>query len=427
MDNSVFRERYWGNESPRSNDERDEYQRDKSRIIHSSAFRRLQAKTQIMGVGEGDFHRTRLTHSIETAQIGEGLIGSLKQTYGDEHELYKWLPSRDLLTAACLAHDLGHPPFGHAGESALYKKMLEHGGFEGNGQTLRIITKLDKYKPNMGTNPTRRLILAVLKYPVRYSQFDRNDYLEKPPKCYFDTEHAIVKWAVSCGAFEDFEVDRFLTEVPKGGKPKHRTLDCAIMEQSDDIAYGVHDLEDIVAREMVKEAEVMDRLKLVFDEQGEKIGESGASVSLDDIRNVFGEHHERKEIIGKLVNLFVTSIRIEEKSEFLHPLMRLKVEFCEPVNELLRSLKKLTYDLVIQKAEIQHMERRGQRIVDQLFDVIMEGPEKLIPLDTWKSYDEGDSIERRVCDYIAGMTDRYAEKIYRRLFIPGQGSSHDEL
>ena len=178
---------------------------------------------------------------------------------------------------------------------------------------------------------------------------------------------------------------------------------------------------------MVKEAEVIDRLKLVFAEQGERIGESGASVSLDDIRRVFGEHHERKETIGKLVNLFVTSIRIEEKPEFSHPLMKLRVEFCKPVEELLRSLKKLTYDLVIQKAEIQHMERRGQRIVDQLFDVIIEDPERLIPLDTWKSYDEGDSVERRVCDYIAGMTDRYAEKIYRRLFIPGQGSSHDEL
>ena len=243
MDDSIFQERYWEKESLRPNDERDEYQRDKSRIIHSSAFRRLQAKTQIMGVGEGDFHRTRLTHSIEAAQIGEGLIGSLKRMYGDEHELYKWLPSRDLLTAACLAHDLGHPPFGHAGEKILYKKMLERGGFEGNGQTLRIITKLDKYKPKMGTNPTRRLILAVLKYPVKYSHFDRNDYKEKPPKCYFDTEDAIVRWAVSCGVFKDFEIDRFLTEVPRGGKPKHRTLDCAIMELSDDIAYGVHDLE----------------------------------------------------------------------------------------------------------------------------------------------------------------------------------------
>ena len=427
MDDLMFQERYWQQEPLRHNDERDQYQRDKSRIIHSSAFRRLQAKTQIMGVGEGDFHRTRLTHSIEAAQIGEGLIGSLTRTYRDQPEFCNWLPSRDLLTAACLAHDLGHPPFGHAGEKILYKKMLEYGGFEGNGQTLRIITKLDKYKPLMGTNPTRRLILAVLKYPVKFSRFDRVHYIEKPPKCYFDTEDPIVVWAVSRGAFKDNEVNRFLTETRQDGKPKHRTLDCAIMEQSDDIAYGVHDLEDIVAREMVKEEEVMEKLRSVFYEYGENIGEEGASVSLDDFRYVFGEHHERKEVIGKLVNLFVTSIRIEEKAEFSHPLMRLTVKFCKPIEELLRALKKLAYELVIQKAEIQHMERRGQRIVDQLFDVIIDDPERLIPLDTWRSYDEEDSAERRVCDYIAGMTDRYAEKIYRRLFIPGQGSSHDEL
>ena len=102
-----FRQRFWEQELPRPGDDRDEYQRDRARVIHSAAFRRLQAKTQVMGIGEGDFHRTRLTHSIETAQVGEGLLGTLKRQYGEDTEEYKWLPSRDLLTGACLAHDLG--------------------------------------------------------------------------------------------------------------------------------------------------------------------------------------------------------------------------------------------------------------------------------------------------------------------------------
>ena len=134
IDDSQFRQRFWGLEPPREDDERDEYQRDKGRIIHSAAFRRLQAKTQVMGVGEGDFHRTRLTHSIEVAQVGEGILGSLHRRYQSDTTLVDWLPSTDLLAAACYAHDLGHPPFGHGGERALNLSMTD-GGFEGNAQT----------------------------------------------------------------------------------------------------------------------------------------------------------------------------------------------------------------------------------------------------------------------------------------------------
>ena len=197
MIDKEFRMRFWENESKRPDDERDEYQRDKARVIHSSGFRRLQAKTQVMGVGEGDFHRTRLTHSIEAAQIGEGLLGSLGRQYPEDSEVHKWMPSRDLLTAACLAHDLGHPPFGHGGEKALHRRMVDFGGFEGNGQTLRIVTRLEKYSLRQGMNPTRRFILAILKYPSPYSAFNKEDHKIKPPKCYFDTEKPIVKWALS--------------------------------------------------------------------------------------------------------------------------------------------------------------------------------------------------------------------------------------
>ena len=380
-----------------------------------------------MGIGEGDFHRTRLTHSIEAAQISEGLISVLKRTYKNCESIHAWLPSRDLLAAACLAHDLGHPPFGHAGEKALYKAMFEHGGFEGNGQTLRIMTRLDKYKPQMGMNPTRRLILAILKYPVKFSLFDRTNYQEKPPKCYFDTEAPIVEWALSNDIFSAAERHKFLTGVSRGGKPIHRTLDCAIMEQSDDIAYGVHDLEDIIARRMVNKEEVIESIKPILLECGGRIGPGEVAISLEDFETLFDEYHERKGVIGKFVNLFVTSIKVKKKSEFAHPLIDLDVYFEEPIHKLLKALKKLTYDLVIRKAEIQHMERRGQRIVSQLFSEIVTDPHGLIPAETWGSYAAEDSVERRVCDYIAGMTDRYAERIYRRLFIPGQGSSHDEL
>ena len=182
-DPSYFEERRHESGEPRPGDVRSHYERDRARIVHSAAFRRLQGKTQVMGVGEGDFHRTRLTHSIECAQIGNGLLNHLRCTDVPK-EFLDWIPSRDLIEAACFAHDLGHPPFGHGGEKALHTRMIQHGGFEGNGQTLRIITRLEKYKQKgWGIDPTRRLVLAILKYPVSYSTFDIIKCTAKPPKC----------------------------------------------------------------------------------------------------------------------------------------------------------------------------------------------------------------------------------------------------
>jgi dGTPase len=233
-----FRRRFWEQEFPRPSDDRDEYQRDKARIVHSAGFRRLQAKTQVMGVGEGDFHRTRLTHSLEVGQIGEAILTAVIHVLPETSELRRWLPTRDLIVGACYAHDLGHPPFGHGGERALHQKMVDHGGFEGNAQTLRILTRLEKYRRLQGINPTRRLLLAVLKYPIPYSSFDAEQRQRKPPKCYYDNESDIVRWVLEA-PFEAGEINKFTTERDESGKPKHCSLDCSIMECADDIAYGV--------------------------------------------------------------------------------------------------------------------------------------------------------------------------------------------
>lgn len=147
-----------------------QYQRDRARIIHSAAFRRLQAKTQILGIGESDFYRTRLTHSLEVAQIGSGISEFLHEKYDSNEAIKKWLPSLSLIETIGLSHDLGHPPFGHGGEVALNYAMINEGGFEGNGQTLRIITKLGEYSPNNGMDFTRRSILGIIKYPSPYSK-----------------------------------------------------------------------------------------------------------------------------------------------------------------------------------------------------------------------------------------------------------------
>ena len=355
-------------------------------------------------------------------------MGSLKLRNPHDKYMQEWLPSRDLLTGACLAHDLGHPPFGHAGEKALYHRMADYGGFEGNAQTLRIVTRLEKYKPRKGMNPTRRFILAVLKYPSPYSAFDKEKYSDKPPKCYYDSETEIVEWALQNGEFTDREIQVFVKERAGDGKPNHRTFDCSIMEYADDIAYGVHDLEDIVARDMVHCDEIIEGLRPTFSEYGPKIGKGKGAVSLLDFEdNLFEEHHKRKGLIGKLVHLFVTSAKTKKKDEFEHPLLQMQLYFEKPEDELLAKLKELTYKLVVGRAEVQQIERRGSRIVNKLFCELIKDPEKLIPKSTWNSYNHEDCEKRRVSDYIAGMTNPYAEKIYGRLFIPGVGSSHDEL
>lgn len=165
----IWEKRFEPNDTRAKTDIRSEWERDYARLVHSSAFRRLQSKTQVLGLGESDFYRTRLTHSMEVAQIGTGIVHWLKEKHKDDTEISTALPCSALMNTICLAHDIGHPPFGHGGEVALNICMRDYGGFEGNGQTLRILSKLDKYTEKNGMNPTRRTLLGVLKYPASYN------------------------------------------------------------------------------------------------------------------------------------------------------------------------------------------------------------------------------------------------------------------
>lgn len=254
----------------RRGDVRSEYDRDEARLIHSAAFRRLQSKTQVLGLGESDFYRTRLTHSMEVAQIGRGIVQYLsKKKKFKEYKHY--LPDISLITAICLAHDIGHPPFGHGGEVALNYCMRNHGGFEGNGQTLRILGELDKYTAEHGLNPTRRMLLGVLKYPAAYSNLvndafydSRNDSdtpywlfkadSQKPPKCYHDSDTQIVDFIFK--GFDSNDVKKFTcfeSDIGKHKKTLYKSFDCSIMNLADNISYSLHDLEDALSLGMISQ------------------------------------------------------------------------------------------------------------------------------------------------------------------------------
>jgi dGTPase len=196
--------------NPRKNDPRMPFDIDMARITHSAAFRRLQGKTQILGLGDSDFYRTRLTHSIEVAQIANGIVYYLKKKPDLDNQIKEsLLPKTSLITAISLAHDIGHPPFGHGGEIALNFLMREHGGFEGNAQTLRLVHLLEPRSKRGGINLTRRTLLGLIKYPAKYSianheigsgpesstlnfsDIKLDDW--KPPKCYYDEEQCLVE------------------------------------------------------------------------------------------------------------------------------------------------------------------------------------------------------------------------------------------
>lgn len=426
-DQSIFAER----QDHEERNTRDEFSRDRARVIHSAGFRRLQGKTQVMGVGEGDFHRTRLTHSVECAQIGNGLLEHVREKDLDrdvDPEIRDWLPSRDLLEAACLAHDLGHPPFGHGGERALHEKMRDHGGFEGNGQTLRILARLEKHRQRgRGINPTRRLVLAVLKYPVPYRNFDLSEYQKKPPKCFFNEEEGIVDWALE--PFASSERDLLGHRDPEKDRPVFHTLDCSIMELADDIAYGIHDLEDIVGRQLVRPCEFRKAVVDAFKEVGGSVGEGEGLLTGTDVADSFlKDAFERKPMVSKLVNHFVTSAYIQQVPGFLHFLLAHKVDLPEKEKTLLKALKDLAHELVVKRASVQQLERRGQRVVSKLYDAFMCDPKAFIPTSSLRDLlATGATTERIVCDYMAGMTDSYAEMVYHRFFTPGFGSSGDEI
>lgn len=431
----------------RPEDVRSDWSRDYARVIHSAAFRRLQTKTQVLGLGEGDFYRTRLTHSMEVAQIGMGIVNILGCKYVNKEEICKSLPDTSLMNAICLSHDLGHPPFGHGGEVALNVCMRNYGGFEGNGQTLRILSKLDKYSDGYGLNPTRRLLLGVLKYPVSYSVAVNDDAYgpldqvhgfskaksQKPPKCYLDSEKDVVDWILDPFISSERE---YFTSLTKSYDKKHHKANCkgfdtSIMELADDISYSLHDFEDSLALNMIKESDWRERM-----EGKEKLfnGLLPCNMQFDTLtKYLFSEHsHEqRKNAIGTLINSLMTRVMVDSVSESLeNPLIKYNAKL-ECNAELMR---KLIFELVeykvIKNPKIQQLEFKGQKIVMDLFNAFVSDPERLLPVETARLYAKADSdltAMRILCDYISGMTDEYAARMHERLYSPHRGSIFDVI
>lgn len=424
------------------------YQRDRARVIHSASFRRLQAKTQIFGLNESDFYRTRLTHSMEVAQIGSGLVEQLI-TVGDGQAYLDWLPSFYLIEAICLAHDLGHPPYGHGGEVALNYMMRDYGGFEGNAQTLRIMAHLGEYTDKNGIDLSRRATLGVLKYPAFYGDITQQNAAYQlqlkeptvsdfrtlemrrwnPPKSsVYNEEKAVYDWVMSAFC----EADRQLfTELADAENPqkfkqtRYKALDTTLMELADDIAYGIHDLEDALAMNMVPRA--------LWDLEVMQNPDFMANPLWDSVMSdrLFSQSSKgRKHAISKMVGIMVESIHIVENTQFEHPLLRYQAQLGDAEMRVLESLKQFVYKNVITLPEVKSMEYKGQLIVLELFKSLRANPAALLPRNTYAKYQSAVNEmaqQRVISDYIAGMTNTYAAKMYAKLFMPTQGSIFDRL
>ncbi|WP_299071507.1 anti-phage deoxyguanosine triphosphatase [uncultured Paraglaciecola sp.] len=425
----------------RQGDHRTPYQRDKARILHSAAFRRLQAKTQVLGAGMSDFYRTRLTHSLEASQIGQGIAAQLRSKYA---ELTQHLDLNDnLIEALCLAHDIGHPPFGHGGEVALHYMMREHGGFEGNGQTFRIVTKLEPYTAEHGMNLSRRTLLGLIKYPNYLSQLNQQPQEQKPtshrevkaslwhpPKGLYECDKASFDWLFE--GFSTQDTQRFMkfTSTAKGHhKTLYKSFDCSIMELADDIAYGIHDLEDAIVMGIVNHSQFHQEvteplLTLNIDWMNQNI------TALSE--KLFSQHHhERKDAIGALVNCFITNIEITQTApEFEQDLLKYNAVFPAHFNQALSIFKAYVFNRVIRKPDIQMLEYKGQQIVMELFQAFASDPQRLLPDNTrqrWIEADEAGNGRRVIADYISGMTDGFASKLYGSLFMPSSSVVSEKM
>lgn len=455
---------------------RSEFRRDYARLIHCPSFRRLQGKAQLFPCQENDFFRNRLTHSLEVAQIAKSIAIRLNDInpYFKQHNI-----NTDLVEFAGLAHDIGHPPFGHNGEHELDQEMLEYGGFEGNAQTLRILSRLEKKQTltypheddvpvavvagvdnRCGLNVTYRSLASILKYdhqiPRNLDARRRENSEKSPVKGFY---------------FEEAELVRKIREQVVGPEygGEFKTIECSIMDIADDIAYSTYDLEDAfkggfltpmsilalpdsfknvivekVQRRLNKiygnlpakerefsiqdyDSTIRRLLSGILDIDAESVLQDGMdietynalviSIASGASDRICKNGYYRTEFTSDLVGRFVRAVDVEVNDEF--PAMS------KPVLSVgafiaVEILKNLSFEAVIMSSRLKSAENRGQSIVKQIFEQLIADDGYLLMPEDWRDLVEfgNDNTpwkRRMISDYIAGMTDAYCVEFYERI------------
>ncbi len=345
-------------------DHRTVFQRDRDRILHTTAFRRLEYKTQVFVNYEGDYFRTRLTHTLEVSQIGR----SIARTLG---------ANEDLVEAICLVHDIGHPPFGHSGEQALARQMQDFGGFDHNRQALRIVTQLERRHADFpGLNLTYETREGIVKHETQYD----------------------------ISSAEGYEPEK------RGG------LEAQIANIADELAYTAHDLDDGLYSTLLIPSQLdgVDLWELGRKDVGFKRGK------LNEI--------DRHLLISHLIGMLISDVchatqerlakarprSVEDIQQLDHDLISHSGEMAKMVGEL----KDFLYENMYRHYRVVRMQQKAQRFISRIFEAYMDDakqlPHSVQPPPTVPQ----ETLARAVCDYIAGMTDRYALAEYQKLFDP---------
>jgi dGTPase len=341
------------------------FQRDRDRIIHSTAFRRLEYKTQVFVNHEGDYYRTRLTHTVEAAQVTRTLARMLGL-------------NEDFAETVALAHDLGHTPFGHAGERTLDRLMAPFGGFEHNAQSLRIVDVLEERYPSFrGLNLSWEVREGIVKHSTRY---------DRPQVVEFGAD------AAPC-------------------------LEAQIVDFADEVAYTAHDVDDGLQSGMI-DPEDLATVPLWRDAWAE------ASARAPGAPTRVLRYQAVRRLIDWMVTDLAQTLTSRLDREGIDSLARVRavlprlVEFSPAMAERHRALKGFLYDRLYHHHRVTRMTQKADRIMTALFEVYMAEPKQLPPHVTGRTQDEGETMPRVIADYIAGMTDRFALEEYKKLFDP---------
>lgn len=391
-----------------------EYQRDYTRILYSSSFRRLQGKMQLFAVQSDQFIRNRLTHSLEVAQIARSIAAEIGYSRDDIY----------VVEAAALAHDIGNPPFGHAGERYLNTLAKAFGGFEGNAQTFRILTTVEQKRANFqGLNLTYRTLLGVLKY---YNRFNArlSDASFSKQKFIYDKDYELVRKIVADTGVE------------------LRTLDVQIVDLADEIAYAAHDLEDGLRLKNftlddiyhefcrgVSDGQSVHVLEQIIYDSKDRAGFKNSKISSSEFSKLY-----RKEVTSRIINTLINDIGIvelTEKDKKKKGTEKEKEIGFVTYGELASGLKKTIYDCITNNNEVYAYEHQGEKMLRELY-TFYSGNTKYLPpeyrADNMIAQYEGlyseekndDGLKktlqsRLIFDYISGMMDDYVKTAYGRL------------
>jgi len=345
---------------------RTSFQRDRDRILHTTAFRRLEQKTQVFITSKGDYFRTRLTHTLEVAQIGRTIARALGA-------------NEDLIEAICLAHDLGHAAFGHSGERTLNQLLKGHGGFDHNKQSLRILTKLEQRYPDFpGLNLTWEVREGIVKHETEYDESD-------------------------AGAYDPELLGN---------------LEAQIANVADELAYTTHDLDDGLRSAMIN-PDMLAGVKL-WDLLIENVGWS--SPALTDL--------DRHRLIRRLIGILVTDVvkatsdRIDASGASspldIQKLDLVVIGYSEEMDAKNKELKNFLFANLYQHPDVLKMADNAEHVLTQIFNAYLVDP-SLMPAHYQAVIDQR-GLERTIADYIAGMTDRFAQKEMHRVAQSAEGA-----